>query len=139
MGFEVGDKVIHVSRGQGVVKEIRGNVFTYPVVACFAETEGFDGILTFAEDGRSRDTDKYPSIYHADGYVPPVGGREPLRFKKGDLVLTSDNSSTRWWVNVFSHVDEIGNYRTFHSCTDSEDDLTYLAWQKIKPFNIENF
>ena len=131
MGFQIGDKVIHVLYGEGVVVSVESENFSVKL-----EERIFIGRFTL--DGRDNKNDKYPAVYHAEGYIPPIGGKEPCRFKKGDLVLTSDKDSNLWWVNVFSHVDEKGNYLTFHSYIESGKDVVYTVWQRIKPFNIKN-
>ena len=130
MSFEINDPVVDVRYGLGYVSIVENNK-----VVCFFR-DG-DTMETYTLDGKLYEEDN-PILFHAEGYVPPTGVKEPCRFKKGDLVLTSDKDSYLGWVNIFSHVDEVGNYRTFHSCTESGEDIVYSAWQRIKPFNVED-
>ena len=133
MSFEKGDKVIHVIHGEGVVIEIKEADAIRPVVVSFPTVDGADIVMSFTEDGKGKNANKNPSIYHLEGYVPPVGGKEPVRFRKGDPVLVSEDNKT-FYPRIFLY-----EQRGLFICVDSGSQYTDVAWEYCKKMDLENY
>lgn len=98
--FKTGDKVC-VSFMEGV-----GVVFTDDWSPCYPIGVSFEsGVqLSFTKEGfYEEDQRDIPSLFHADGYKPPVGGEEPVRceFEKGEMVLVRDYECQQWTVSFY--------------------------------------
>lgn len=60
--FKVGDKVSHPIWGNGVITEV-DDFYTYPVAVSFKNRS----LDRFSREGRWKDTDIAPSLYHGHG------------------------------------------------------------------------
>ena len=92
-----------------------------------------DTKIAFTEDGKGKHTYKYPSIYHAEGYKPPVGGKEPIRFKKGEAVLVSEDNRN-FYPRIF-----LFQRRNLFVCMSSENPDTDEVWTYCKKLDLNNY
>lgn len=104
MSFEVGDKVIDLKYGEGVVEEIVTHA-EFPVKVTFDDDRWDDYLL----DGKAAKNSPYPSLYHAEGFTPP-SCKEPERkpkcnFKPFDKVLVRDNKKQIWQPDIFAYLE----------------------------------
>ena len=78
MGFQIGDIVMHVAHGKYRVVSV--TTVNGEAVYCHAKSLSDNSDIVFNPDGTvGRGEWKAPIVFHAEGYVPPVGGKEPVR------------------------------------------------------------
>ena len=72
---KVGDKVVSVIDGEGVIKRIDQQEYLWPLVVRFD-----NGLVKcFTLGGCYSSFDAAPTLFWANDYVPPVKGKEPVR------------------------------------------------------------
>ena len=72
--FHVGDGVIDLHRGIGTVTKIFPPGYPEPIKVSFdngRSGRGFGTAAFYTSEGHSRNGDAYPTLYLADGFVPP--------------------------------------------------------------------
>ena len=126
MSFQVGDIVYDVLYGESVVHAIDGEDSLYPVVVFFCNKAV---MRCYTKDGYE-DIDRQinQALFHRDGYRPPIDGREPARFKKGDPVWVSNVGENSWSPRIFSHAEGNNTYVCFYKCGDGNNEVKFRAW-----------
>lgn len=97
MSFEVGDKVIDLLFGEGIVVGA-SSLIRVKYKECSEEK-------VYYPDGRSNSGHLYPLLYHAEGFTPP-SCKEPERkpkcqLKPFDKILVRDGTNDRWRPTIF--------------------------------------
>ena len=102
MSFEVGDRVIDIRYGKGIVcsVDIRKD---YPIFVKFGKN---NKVGEYTEEGRERMIDEYPILYHVEGFTLPTCS-EPERkpkcdFQPFDKVLVCDGTGCHWILSLFA-------------------------------------
>lgn len=126
MSFEVGDKVIDLRYGEGIISSI-DIAAEYPILVYF-DHESEQEVYT--KDGKDDHFNPYPSLYHAEGFVPPSCD-EPERkkeyhFKPFDKVLVRDTLEEEWKPAFFSYYSK-GNRNPYHT-------IMLNGWQYCIPY-----
>lgn len=90
--FKVGDKVVSVAYGDGVVVYIDEDK-TYPLNVYFNNGEDEE----FSLDGKERHYHTYPTLFHADGYKSPVPGKHSRKpgFDHDEVILVREGGDWR--------------------------------------------
>lgn len=102
MSFEVGDKVVSLIHGHGVVTEATDNTVTIKVCST-------DRQFNYYPDGRYYVGTAYTMLYHAENFTPP-SCNEPERkpkyeFKPFDKVLVRDDKKQIWQPDIFAYLE----------------------------------
>ena len=139
MSFLIGDPVVEVAKGFGVVATIIPDT-EYPITVSFNHGTSYH---SYTAEGRASSDDLHPILFHAEGYQPPQTGVEPIRFEAGEPVWVKDKDDTTWRVRIF--VGKIINtYHTisneiYHATDENDMDIEVdtVGWDCCKKFNIE--
>lgn len=135
---KVGDKVVDVARGEGVIVGIYLKS-SYPISAHLdaQADDGDDVDGTYTLGGHNLEGDPYPSLFYADGYVPPVPGREPERlpeFEFDEVILVK--RLNEWAPRHFKEFDTHGRVICFggglSSKTATNSSLEF--WSQFKKY-----
>lgn len=124
MSFEVGDNVISLQFGFGVVVKKHSNSIR-------VKLDNRDDSLIYELDGRLNPADTFPTLYHLEGFVPP-SCNEPKRkseceFRPFDKVLVRDNEYSMWLPKFFSNYNN--NNRHYHYYTTAG-----VSWKYCIPY-----
>jgi hypothetical protein len=130
--FKVGDKVVDVLRGKGMVFKIK-NERHYPITVRFGKCVRH---YTYTLDGMYNTDHIYPSLFHDNNYKSPSCD-EPKRLpelKVDTKVLVKSQFITDYERRYFSHFDENGNLCCFMQGCDSwsSKDRKTTKWEKWK-------
>jgi len=134
--FKVGDKVEDVVRGKGSMLSIDGSDTEYPLLV---EYENQSDVETFTAEGFYSVEDEHPTLFHADGYKPPVGGKEPVRyeFEKGEMVLVRNSLSYPWRLSFFSHMNKKTSKYNYVAAGHREGDERFQCpWKHCVKFDL---
>jgi hypothetical protein len=107
MSFQVGDRVIDLTIGEGVVVSDDGPG-DYPIAVGFN-----DGTSSYTENGK-RFASRLPTLYHAGTQIIPAPEpkrKPPCPFKPFDRVLVRDREDICWTAALFSHKEEAAYFK----------------------------
>lgn len=124
MSFELGDEVIDVRLGKGIIRSTNFRD-DYPL---FVEFEKNNKVGEYTEEGKERTTDVYPVLYHIEDFVPPSCS-EPKRhlIKPFDKVLVCGGKECPWILSLFARYDSNDEHYPYETVNGSH-------WMHCIPF-----
>jgi len=91
--FKVGDEVVDLTKGEGVVTEIFLEELCYPIYVNFEKSNTNTLIVgNYTYDGKNMERDLYPSLYHK-GTEINIKPAKPKRPKWINLYYNKDSST----------------------------------------------
>ena len=140
MSFEIGDIVMHV--GQGKYRVFFKTAVNGETIYCHAKSLHDNSEIIFNPDGTiGREEERSPIVFHAEGYKPPVGGKEPTRFKKGDTVVYNyKDPELTMDYDQLGIVDTVGSdgltLLADYDADKEEWNLASVTFNEVKPLDV---
>lgn len=119
--YKVGDEVYCLINGWGKVEKVRDEI--YAITVRFKESTFY-----YTKEGKPYEVALQPTLYFEEITLPKV--KPPVRFKKGDVVLVSDNGSQFSFIRLFHSFEDgfiVSEDSGFHpDCLEK--------WDNCKPY-----